>query len=145
MIAIDTNLFVYAHRAATPEHAAACDALQEAARTPGGWGIAGASVAEFWSVVTSRRHPRPSTTAEARAFLMALIEEGGLAVWHPGAGFTRELVNHAHRLGVSGRRVYDLQIALCARAHGARELWTHDAGFVALEGLHRRDPIATRS
>lgn len=71
MIALDTNLLVYAHRSATPEHKRARAAIERAAASSG-WGIAAAVVAEFWSVVT---HPaaggRPSTAAEARGFLSA--------------------------------------------------------------------------
>jgi hypothetical protein len=36
---------------------------------------------------------------------------------------------------VSGNRVFDLQIALCAFEGGARELWSHDARFVTMPGL----------
>ena len=44
MIAIDTNLLVYAHRARTPEHARAQKAIELAAAGDAGWGIAAASV-----------------------------------------------------------------------------------------------------
>ena len=39
MIALDTNLLVYAHRSATPEHKAAQAAIERAAATEG-WGFA---------------------------------------------------------------------------------------------------------
>lgn len=48
----------------------------------------------------------------------------------------------ARRLGVRGARIFDLQIALIARDNGARELWTHDAGFVTVPGLRVWDPLA---
>lgn len=38
MIAFDTNLLVHAHRAATPEHPAAVQALKAASRNVHGWG-----------------------------------------------------------------------------------------------------------
>ena len=78
MIAVDTNLLVYAHRAATKEHRAARKAIERASDDSRGWGIPIPCVAEFWSVVT---HPsasgRPSTEAEAQAFLLSLNREGG--------------------------------------------------------------------
>ena len=134
MIALDTNLLVYAHRAATPEHKAARAAIERAAGS-GGWGLASPAVAEFWSVVT---HPaargRPSTPRQAHAFLSAL-EAAGAEVWSPGAGFSLRLAQLAADLGVSGNRIFDLQIALCAFEGGARELWSRDARFVTVPGL----------
>jgi uncharacterized protein len=140
MIAIDTNLLVYAHRSATPEHKAARAAIERAA-TSSGWGVAAPVVAEFWSVVT---HPaasgRPSTPAEARRFVSALADAGA-EVWSPGAGFGLRLAQLAEDLGVSGNRVFDVQIALCAFEGGARELWSHDTRFVTIPGLRLVQPL----
>ena len=142
MIAIDTNLLIYAHRAALPEHRAARRALERAIGGGGGWGITQPSVAEFWSVVT---HPsaagRPSTAAEARAFLRNLVEETGGHLWLPAAGFTDRLLRAASEAGVYGPRIFDLQIALIAHEGGARELWTHDRRFVTVSGLRVVDPL----
>ncbi len=44
-------------------------------------------------------------------------------------------------LGVTGVRVFDLQIGLCALDSGATELWTHDRGFVKIPGLAVHDPL----
>lgn len=142
MIAVDTNLLVYAHRRATPEHKASQRALERAAADPEGWGFSIGNVLEFWSVVT---HPsskgRPSTTTEVRNFLRNLTEQAGAEMWLPTAGFDARLLDHATRLGLVGPRVFDLQIALTALDHGAREIWTHDAGFIHLPGLRVLDPL----
>ena len=140
MIALDTNLLVYAHRSATPEHKAAQAAIERAAATEG-WGFAVPVVAEFWSVVT---HPaavgRPSTPSEALAFLSAL-GEAGAQVWSPGAGFGLRLAQLAADRRIRGHRVVDLQIALCAFEGGARELWSHDARFATIPGLRLVQPL----
>jgi toxin-antitoxin system PIN domain toxin len=144
MIALDTNLLVYAHRAHTPQHRRARRALEAAAAHPRGWGFAVAVLPEFWSVVT---HPssegRPSTPAEAAAFVHALTDAGA-AVWLQGPGFGDRLVQTAAGLGLSGPRVFDLQIALTAFEGGATELWTHDAAFVTIPGLPLVDPLGGR-
>jgi predicted nucleic acid-binding protein len=141
MIGIDTNLLVYGHRAATPEHRAAVRALERASRDPRGWGVALPSIAEFWSVVT---HPAcgggPSTARQAHGFLTALVEAGAI-IWTPGEDFWRRLTRLAADLGVQGARIFDLQIALAARDNGATEIWTHDAGFVSIRGLRIEDPL----
>jgi hypothetical protein len=141
VIALDTNLLVYAHRSAIPEHKAARAAIERAAAA-GAWGLASPVIAEFWAVVT---HPasqgRPSTPDEALRFLSAL-EDAGARIWTPGEGFGIRLAQAAADLAVSGNRVFDLQIALCAFEGGARELWSHDARFVAVPGLRVVRPLA---
>ena len=140
MIALDTNLLVYAHRSATPEHRAARAAIERAAAT-GAWGFAAPVVSEFWSVVT---HPtasgRPSRPAEAQRFLSSLADAGA-EVWSPGTGFGLRLAQLATDLDVKGNRIFDLQIALCAFEGGARELWSHDANFVVVPGRRLVRPL----
>jgi toxin-antitoxin system PIN domain toxin len=143
MIAIDTNLLLYAHRSRTPQHRAAGRGGEPAA-AQGRWGFAVASLAEFWAVAT---HPssegRPSTPAEASAYLGALADAGAEA-WEPGTGFGARLAQLAVDLDVSGPRVFDLQIALTAFERGATDLWTADARFVKLPGLRLHNPLSLR-
>jgi hypothetical protein len=141
MIAIDTNLLIYAHRAGTPEHRSARSAIEAACGLAGGCAITLPSIAEFFSVVT---HPaavgRPSLPEDAAAFLSAL-EEAGIVVLRPGPSFATRLLQTAADLAVKGARIFDLQIALCALDGGATELWTHDANFVKIPGLVIHDPL----
>jgi toxin-antitoxin system PIN domain toxin len=141
LIALDTNLLVYAHRSATPEHKAARAAIERAAASSA-WGIPAPVVAEFWSVVT---HPaasgRPSKPDQARRFLAALADAGA-EVWSTGAGFGLRLAQLAEDLDVRGNRIFDLQIALCAFEGGARELWSHDTRFVTIPGLRLVQPLS---
>ena len=66
MIALDTNLLVYAHRSAIPEHKAARRAIERARQSGLGWGIVDAGLVEFYAVVT---HPaaRPPPPRPARS------------------------------------------------------------------------------
>jgi len=142
MIAIDTNLLVYAHRERTPQHRRARKAIELASAGPRGWGMATAVLPEFWSVVT---HPasegRPSTPTQAAAFVRALTDAGAM-VWLPGPGFGERLLQIASDLDVKGPRIFDLQIALAAFEGGATELWSHDAAFITVPGLRVSDPLA---
>lgn len=140
MIAIDTNLLVYAHRAATPEHKKARKAIENASQSDG-WGFALPCISEFFSVVTHAScPPRPSTVHEASDFIEALTESGA-EIWMPGPGFGLRLLKMAKALKVSGSRIYDLQIALMAFESGATELWSHDQGFQPVPGLQVIDPL----
>jgi len=141
MIAIDTNLLIYAHRSGTSEHRSARSAIEAACGSAGGCAMTLPSIAEFFSIVT---HPaasgRPSSPEDAAAFLAAL-EDVGTVVLGPGPAFSRRLVQTAADLAVTGPRIFDLQIGLCALDGGATELWTHDAHFVKIPGLVIRDPL----
>lgn len=141
MIALDANLLVYAHRSRTPEHARARKAIERAAGGPSGWGMAAASVSEFWAVAT---HPasegKPSTAKQAAAYISALVAAGA-QIWLPGSGFGVRLLQTASDLNVVGSRVFDLQIALTVFEGRATELWTHDAKFVKIPGLRLHHPL----
>jgi uncharacterized protein len=143
MIAVDTNLVIYAHRAGVREHRAAQQAIEAAANDPRGWGISLPSVGEFWSIVT---HPAaqggPTKPNRAMAFMVSLVQTGGMQIWLPRAGFAARLMQLASNLGVTGVRIFDLQIGLTALEHGASEIWSHDAAFARIPGLAVIDPLA---
>jgi predicted nucleic acid-binding protein len=126
-----------------PQHSAAQRAIETACVARRGWGIATPSVAEFYSIVTHpSAHGRPSTPEEATAFLRTLEEAGGMALWSPGPAFGARLLQTAADLNVTGARIFDLQIGLCALEGGATELWTHDSRFIRIPGLQVRDPLS---
>ncbi|MBI4874683.1 MAG: PIN domain-containing protein [Acidobacteria bacterium] len=141
MIALDTNLLVYAHRSALPEHQAARRAIEKASRNRAGWAIPAFCAAEFWAVAT---HPsssgRPSREEEAEAFLAGLFQAGA-QVLQPREGFVARLTRLACDLRIRGPRIFDLQIALVSLEGGAGEIWTHDRRFASLPGLPIRDPL----
>ena len=134
MIAVDTNLLVYAHRSGLPEHRAARTALEQVAASSSGWGIPQTCVPPSAG--------RPSTPSEAAGFINALTTTGGGHLWQPGPGFAGRLLQAAEARGIHGPRIFDLQIALTAVEAGASEIWTHDQGFVTVPGLRVRDPFA---
>jgi uncharacterized protein len=145
MIALDTNLLVYAHREGSPEHAGATKAVLAALEDPRGWGICFPSVAEFWSIVTHPRIPGgPSSATVVNQFFHYLLTEGHGTIWSPGAGFGQRLMRWAASLKIHGKRIFDLQIAVIAYEHGAQEIWTHDRGFVSIPSVKVRDPLEMR-
>ena len=143
MIALDTNILIYAHRAGAVEHRPARMAIEDLVATGKPWGFPLATVGEFWSQVTHPRYPGgASRSREAAGFLRALVSTGGACLLMPGPGFAERLLRWAAELNVTGVRVFDLQIALMALDNGANELWSHDAAFVAVPGILVRDPLA---
>jgi len=146
VIAVDTNLLVYAHRAGCPEHEQARSAIEEAANSGEDWGIPASCVFEFWSVVT---HPASaggaSRPSAARGFIHGLMETAGAVILPPPAAVVPRCLQIADQMDLCGPRIFDLQISLTALEAGVSELWTHDAGFVGLPGLWIRDPLAEGS
>ena len=141
MIAVDTNLLIYAHRSGAPEHRAARNAIETALNRPGGCGFALPSVAEFFSIVT---HPTASGTPsppDVAAGFLAALRRAGVDEFTPGPGFSARFMQLAADLGVSEARIFDLQIAVCSLDGGATQLWTHDRAFVRVPGLVIHDPL----
>jgi len=143
VIAVDTNLLIYAHGAGWAEHAAARQAIELAAGSPDGWCVPLPCTFEFWSVVT---HPScaggPSTPRNALAFIDSLVSTGGAQILQPGANCTQRCLRIAASMSLSGPRMLDLQIGLLALEAGVTELWTLDAAFVSLPGLQVNVPLS---
>ena len=47
----------------------------------------------------------------------------------------------AASLKVRDGGIFDLQIAVIALEHGAREIWTHDRNFLSVPTVKIRDPL----
>jgi len=142
MIALDTNVLVYAHREGAPKHERTRGAVLAALRDSRGWGICLPTVSEFWSIVTHPKMPGgPSTPSVVAHFFHYLLTEGRGEIWTPGPGFGQRLMRWSSSLKVRGKRIFDLQIAVLALEHGAQEIWTHDHHFVSAPGLKVRDPL----
>jgi len=108
MIAVDTNLLVYAHRSGLPEHRQAQRAVEKACGNPKGWAIPVFCAAEFWAVVTHpSSSPRPSQAKEARAFLAELCAAGA-KVLYPRDGFLERLARLASDLKIRGPWIFRL-------------------------------------
>jgi toxin-antitoxin system PIN domain toxin len=141
MIAVDTNLLVYAHRADSPWHAAAKECVRELAETAR-WAIPWPCVHEFYAIVT---HPRiyrpPSTIAQAAAQLEAWIASPSLTLIGEGeAGWStlRDLVTAGK---VVGPVIHDARIAAVCLQHGVAELWSCDRDFSRFPSLRVVNPL----
>ena len=69
MIAVDTNLLVYAHRRESREHATARAVVRTLAEGDDAWAIPWPCCYEFLSVVTNRRIWKDDATPPERAMI----------------------------------------------------------------------------
>lgn len=141
LIAVDTNLLLYALDARCPEHEPARNALDRASAT-GAWGFSLVSAVEFWSWSTRRQGSRSVASVEEAAAFLASLLGAGAQLFLPPPSFGWRLIRSALQHNVLGKRIFDWQIGLLALDHGAIELWTHDRGFLAPPGLRVVDPLA---
>lgn len=142
MIAVDTNILVYAHRRDSDFHAAALARIRDVAEGRAPWVIPWPCVHEFFSVVT---HPRiydpPSTSDQAITQLEAWLSSPSLATLGEPVGYWSTLRPLLVDGKVAGPMVHDARIAAICVAHGVRELWTMDRDFSRFPGLRTRNPL----
>ena len=130
MIAVDTNVLVYAHRGEFSQHERARGLLAELADGDALWAIPVFCLGEFLRVVT---HPSilkpPTRTAEAVRAIEALLHSPSLRLLVPGERYQRLLLDLVTTSRVSGNLVFDAQIAASCLEHGVRTLVSNDRDF----------------
>jgi len=142
MIAVDTNLLVYAHREDSPWHDAAYARIVELAegRTP--WAIPWPCVHEFLAIVT---HPRiyapPTPLPAALDQVEAWRESPSLTLLAETGGYWTELRTALEEGRIAGPQVHDARVAALCRLHGVRELWSVDRDFGRFPALSVRNPL----
>jgi toxin-antitoxin system PIN domain toxin len=142
VIAIDTNVLVYAHRRDAEWHAAAAACLRRLAEGTGGWAIPWPCLHEFLAIVT---HPRifspPSRLPEATDQIDAWLESPTLVVIGEGPGYWTRLRAVLDTGRVTGPRMHDARIAALCLDHGVSELWSADRDFSRFPDLRVVNPL----
>lgn len=142
MIAVDTNVLVYAHREDSPFHEAARARLTTLAEGAALWAIAWPCVHEFLAIVTHPRIYRPPTPlAAALDQVDAWLESPSLRLLAEPAAHWPTLKDMLRRGRVAGPRVHDARIVAICREHGVRELWSADRDFSRFSGLAVSNPL----
>jgi len=137
VIAVDTNILVYAHRQELAQHGAALDVLTKLAEGDAPWGIPVFCLAELVRVAThARLFDPPYSADEACTAIDRLLESPSLRVLQPGQRFM-PLFLAAVRVG---NLVFDAQIVAVCREAGVSRFLTEDRDFARfkkfpIEGL----------
>lgn len=142
MIAIDTNLLVYAHREDSPWHPAALAVLTELSESSATWAIPWPCVHEFLSIVTHPRIYRPPTPmAIALKAVRAWMESPTLRLLGEGTDHWVRLETVILAAKASGPMVHDARIAALCLSHGVRQFWSADRDFSRFPALKVRNPL----
>ena len=130
MIALDTNILVYAHRVELSKHDAAKARLIQLAEGSEPWAIPVFCVGEFIRVVTHHRiFDPPHTVDEACAAVDHLLESPSLRIIRPGDRFESLLMQAIRSAEASGNLVFDAQIVAVCRETGIHRFLTEDRDF----------------
>ena len=142
MIAVDTNILVYAHRVDSEWHEPAAEKIAGLAESSLEWAIPWPCLHEFLAIVT---HPRifktPTPLKLAAGQVEAWLESPALVVLsenEPYFDVWREIMLGAR---VIGARVHDARVAALCVSHGIREIWTADRDFSAFKMLKPHNPL----
>jgi hypothetical protein len=136
VIAVDTNILIYAHRGETPLHERAASRLRSLAEGRIAFAVPVFVLAEFVRVVTHLRvFTPPSSLDDALAFLEAVLASPSARLLLPTAEFPAAFEHACRSAGVRGNLAFDAQIAALCEHHGVDRLLTADRDFARFSGL----------
>jgi hypothetical protein len=143
MIAVDTNLLVYAHRRESRQHGRARDLLRSLAEASAPWAIPWPCVYEFFSVVTSPRIWKEAASSPDQAWrqIDAWAASPSISLLAETEDFPAVLEGFVRRPRVRGPIVHDARVAALCVAHGIDELLTADRDFTLFPELATRNPL----
>lgn len=142
MIAVDTNILVYAHREDSQWHEAAASRVAHLAEGRGAWAIPWPCIHEFLAIAS---HPKifapPSPLAAAIDQVEAWLESPTLHVLAESQLHWPQLRALLQSGKVAGARVHDARIAALCLQHGVKELWSADRDFGRFPDLAVSNPL----
>jgi toxin-antitoxin system PIN domain toxin len=136
VIAVDTNVLLYAHRQETPVHDRAMAHLRALAEGRDPWGLPVFCLAELVRVATHLRvFTPPSTLAQALDFLDGVLASPSVRMLLPTPAFAASFREACEAGGVRGNLAFDAQIAASCREHGIDTILTADRDFARFPWL----------
>lgn len=142
MIAVDTNILVYAHRSEITWHEAAFAALKSLAEGRARWTVPWPCVHEFIAVVTNQRlHALPTPSGIAFDQVAQWLSAGNMSLLGEGPDHLDILRTISLQGNLAGAKIHDARIAAICLEHGVGELWTADRDFSRFPRLKTRNPL----
>jgi uncharacterized protein len=145
LIAVDTNILVYAHRRDSEWHDSAAACVRELAEGAGSWALLWPCLHEFLAIVTHERIYTPATTIpKALEQIRAWLESPSVVLLAETAAYWDVLARLIEKSKINGPRVHDGRIAALCIHHGVRELLSADRDFSRFGDLRSRNPLVVR-
>ena len=145
MIAVDTNILVYAHMNQSDSHERAIACMDELWSGEARWMIPWPCLHEFYAVVTNRHaYKPPSTPGRAVEQIEEWLASESLVVASEGGQHWPMLRRLAKAANLTGSKIYDAKIAAICLQAGVTTLWTADRDFSLFPDLHCVNPFVRR-
>jgi hypothetical protein len=142
MIALDTNILVYAHREDSPWHDAAYKLIEELSEGRAPWVVPWPCIHEFLAIVTHPKIFDPPTPLEAAlAQAEAWLQSPSLLLLGEAEGYWETLKSALQAGRVAGPQVHDARVVAICQIHGIEELWSADREFSRFPGVAVRNPL----
>lgn len=142
MIAVDTNILVYAHREDSQFHIKASACISSLSEGTASWAIPWPCVHEFLAITTRPRNYNPPTPLPLAIRQIEMwMESPALSLLAESGRHWPELCEIALAGRVTGALIHDARVVAICRQHGVRELWTADRDFGRFSGLRIINPL----
>ena len=142
MIAVDTNVLVYAHRAESAFHTQAFACLKSLAEGSQPWGIPVSCLHEFLSVATNPKVFKPASSLEqALAQVDAWLASPQAHILHSGSQHWQVLSGISRKAKLQGGQFHDARIAAICIENGVAVLWSADRDFGRFKTLKTVNPL----
>jgi toxin-antitoxin system PIN domain toxin len=142
VIAVDTNILVYAHRQESPFHIGALNALRRLAEGSAVWALPWPCVHEFIGVVTNPRiHEHPTPLPQALRAAEEMLNAPSVLLLAEAPDYWPVLRSLVIAGNVVGARINDARIAALCLQHDVSELWSADRDFSRFPKLRVVNPL----
>ncbi|MBI1860971.1 MAG: PIN domain-containing protein [Deltaproteobacteria bacterium] len=142
MIAIDTNILVYAHREDSQWHQAASERIKTLLESGLDWAIPWPCIHEFLAVVSHPGIYKPATpTVLAIDQVDSWLESPTLRLIGEGQQYWERLKQTITTAKIQGGGIHDARIASICLDAGVSKLWTADRDFSRLAPLKVENPL----
>jgi uncharacterized protein len=142
LIAVDTNILIYAHRKDSEWHERAEECVRSLADGHEPWAVPWPCIHEFIAVVTNLRIYKPPTTIDGAIEQVEIwLESPSLRLIGETKSYWEDLKDMVVRSKTRGSAVHDARIAAICQHHGVQELWTADRDFLKFPDLKFRNPL----
>ena len=144
MIAVDTNILVYATQASVPWHAASAAVIRSLSEGTERWGIPWPCIYEFLSVTTNPRIYRPAAgLAHALRHVEAWLESPSLILLAEEPDYFPTFRETTTNSGVVGGGVHAARIVALCLFHGITTLYSADRDFSRFPRLNTHNPLVS--
>jgi toxin-antitoxin system PIN domain toxin len=143
MIVFDTNVLLHSHRADSPFHKKALEAVRTSAEGQAPWAVTWSNLHEFLAIATNPRvFQTPTPLSSALKQVESWLKSPTLVILgEAGDDYWKTLSQLLTKSKVVGARVHDARIAAICLLHKADVLCTADRDFSRFPQLKTRNPL----